>query len=334
VRLAAVPERLLASLGGVGSPWRFGADITPADEEYIAAMHQLVRHIVSLDVAYGGETTSMLATQSLSEIRRRLRSGRYLVEYEKDLQAIAGEMAELAGWLLCDANRQSRAHRANEEALTWTRLSGDRAMELFVIHNMSLQATYLRQPERSLELVRPVLDRADATSLTPRLRAIFELRLARAYAQMGLRHDALKVLQRARSLLHDGTSERDPDWTWWISERGFDHATGALLGGLGDWKAAIDPICQALDITPANARRDRFLYLCILLHAQVESGAWKDAESTAGELIPMIGVVRSQRPLARLAATIQGNRANRMPRQIQDIFEQIQLPRQMPERSC
>ena len=107
---------------------------------------------------------------------------------------------------------------------------------------------------------------------------------------------ALRAMDTAKGLFYEGTSERDPAWSWWISERGFDHATGAMLGGLGDWKAAIEPVQRAMETAPGDAHRDRFLYLCVLLHAQLEAGAWRDGAMTAERLVPYIGQVRSARP--------------------------------------
>jgi hypothetical protein len=85
-----------------------------------------------------------------------------------------------------------------------------------------------------------------------------------------------------------------------------EFATAALHGTLGDWRRSIEPLHSALEATPATATRDRFLYLCALLHAQLELRSWSNAESTALQLAPLIGTVGSNRPLARLAATIHG----------------------------
>lgn len=278
-------------------------DDAPAGEDNVAAVRDAVQRLVALDVANGGDETSILATEALRIAEPMLAPGAYDPKVERDLRAAVAELAEITGWLLCDANRHSESLVRNRQALRLARLAGDHSMELFVIHNMSLQATYLRRPERSLELVRPILDQ---DRLTPRLSAMFQLRVARAYAQMGLRQMALTTLDTATGLFYEGTSERDPAWSWWISERGFDHATGAMLGGLGDWKGAIDPIHRALDAAPDSARRDRFLYMCVLLHAQIKVGAWRDAVATAERLISYIGQVRSARPLTQLIATITG----------------------------
>jgi hypothetical protein len=293
-------DRFLSAL--TDEPW---ADHVPADEvpvdDYVAAIHKTVWDLVAMDVKFGGNEASRHAVRALSAVRQRL-PGDTGARRTRDLYAAVAELAELTGWLLIDANRHDAARRANRLSMTLARICGDRSMELFVTHNMSLQATYLRQPQYAFDIIRPVLDRRHLTS---RLNAMLRLRAARAHAQMGLPSEAFRLLDHARSLLFDGVSDRDPAWSWWISPRGFDFATAAMHGTLGHWKAAIQPLYRALEATPTSATRDRFLYLCALLHAHIEISAWRDATSTANDLAPLIGTVGSDRPLARLAATIE-----------------------------
>jgi tetratricopeptide (TPR) repeat protein len=297
------------------------ADPVPADDEYVAAVRNLIPRLVALDVESGGEQTSILAMQYLSRVYCRLGSRLYYPRVKKDLQAAAAELAELTGWLLCDANEHTVATRINQEAIQLARMVGYQSMELFVTHNMSLEATYLRQPTTALSLIRPALGR---NGLTPRIAAMFQLREARSYAQMGLRHDALKTLKRAKGLLLDGVSDHDPKWAWWVSERGFTHATGLMLGSLGDWATAIEPVHRALEMAPPQDRRDRFLYLCALTHAQTKVGAWNDAQASAEQLISLVDTVHSPRPLATLAATIgRHGRPRRLPSTLDDTVEEI-----------
>jgi len=271
-------------------------------DEYVAAIRDTVGHLVAMDVRAGGNEASRHATRALRTALRRLNSGAFTGPQANDVRAAVAELAELTGWLLIDANRHEHARRANRLSLSLARAAGDRSMALFVTHNISLQATYLRRPRSALAAVEPILEHG---RLTSRLESMFRLRAARAHAQMGLSSQAFRLLDHARSLLLDGVSDRDPAWSWWVSPRGLDSATAAMHGSLGDWNSAIAPLHRALQATPAGATRDRFLYLCTLLHAQIELNAWRDVESTAGELAPLIGTVGSDRPLARLATTIR-----------------------------
>jgi tetratricopeptide (TPR) repeat protein len=299
-------------------------DPTPADEDFVTAVRELVQRLVALDVEIGGEQTSALGLHSLSVVRHRLHQGQYNSHVEQDLQAAAAELAELTGWLLIDANRHRKAERVNNEALRLARAAGDRHMELFVTYNMSLQATFLRRPEKALALAQPFLG---DDVLTSRLAALFQERVARTYAQMGLRNDALNAMARGASLLYDGVSDRDPAWSWWVTECGLAQATGALFGSLGDWQAALDPMQRALEISPGSDRRDRFRFLCILLRAQLEIAAWRDAQSSAENLIALIGTVGSPRPMVTLTAAIkQLRRSRRLPSTLEDTLEYTMRP--------
>lgn len=305
------------------------SDISPADttrtDEYVTAIHETIRQLVAMDVRAGGNEASGHAIHALRTQLWRSRhdaAGRPLV---RDVTVALAELAELTGWLLIDANRHALARRANALSLRLAVEGGDRSMELFVTHNISLQATYLRQPRYALDVIEPVLDRG---VLTSRLESMFRLRAARVHAQMGLSRDAFRLLDRARGLLFDGVSDRDPAWSWWISTRGMDFATAAMHGTLGDWRRSIEPLHRALEATPAAATRDRFLYLCALLHAQIELKSWQDAESTALQLAPLIHTVGSDRPLARLAATIRrgGTHNARDTARLRHVEEAVGMP--------
>jgi hypothetical protein len=293
-------------------------------EAFITEVRNTVQRLVVIDVRSGGNAASALALQAFSAVRHQLGSGAFPVRHRQDLYAAAAELAEITGWLLCDANRHVEAHRMNQIAVILARRCGDRLMELFVLHNMSLQATYLRRPSRALEIVQPVLERG---RLTPRLTSMFRLRAARAHAQMGLETEAFRIRDDVRSLLLDGVCDRDPSWAWWVSPRGLTFATAAMHGSLRDWKRAISPLHQALEETSANAFRDRFLYLCVMLHAQIEAGALRDAQASAQALAPLIGAVGSERPLARLWATIERVRELRVPKVLAAVEPVIETMR-------
>ncbi|WUI04125.1 hypothetical protein OHR68_20780 [Spirillospora sp. NBC_00431] len=293
--------------------------VRPVDMEDLIVVRDLVQRLVALDVRFGGGHISEIALRALRNARRVLRARSYRKGVQREFEAAVAELAELTGWLLCDANRHGLADRVNRYALSLAHKSGDRSMALFVTHNMALQATYLRWPERTLRLVEPVLDRG---VLTPRLEAMFRLRDARAMAQLGARRQAMRAFDRALSSLYDGPSDRDPAWAWWISERGFRHASGAMHCSLGEWSLAIDLIHQAVEAVPPADRRSRFLYLCVLLQALAEAGAWREAEEAVRELVPLLGAVNSVRPLATLRSTLERVHLSGVPSgSAQDLIE-------------
>ena len=132
------------------------------------------------------------------------------------MQSAAGELAEVVGWLAYDAEAHDLARRMNQESLYFSRLAGDRAIELLTLQNSSMHAASAGAAKGSAP------DRAFSPGgrlpAIPRLKALFLTRKARALAQGG-DESALRLLPEIRSLFLDGVSDGDPAWAWWIDER-------------------------------------------------------------------------------------------------------------------
>ena len=102
---------------------------------------------------------------------------------ERDLHSAAGELAEVVGWLAYDAEAHDLCRRMNQESLYFTRLAGDRTIELLTLQNSSMHAASQGHPREALQIARSVLE--GDYRLSPRLKALFLTRKARALAQSG-----------------------------------------------------------------------------------------------------------------------------------------------------
>lgn len=71
----------------------------------------------------------------------------------------------------------------NQESLYFTRLAWDKVTELLTLQNSSMHAASQGRPREALQIVRSVLE--GDYRLSPRLRALFLTRKARALAQGG-----------------------------------------------------------------------------------------------------------------------------------------------------
>jgi hypothetical protein len=65
---------------------------------------------------------------------------------ERDLYAAAGELGEVAGWLLYDTGERDLMRRVNHEAPHLSRLAGDHSMALLILQHMSMHAGHLGRP--------------------------------------------------------------------------------------------------------------------------------------------------------------------------------------------
>ncbi|MGH3882575.1 MAG: helix-turn-helix domain-containing protein [Pseudonocardiaceae bacterium] len=291
-----------------------------ADTAYLEAVQQHIWHIVELDNRFGGSDLARLAVRFFGSLHQQLGTGMYEPAIERDLQATAGELAEVAGWLLYDADRQDDVRRMNQEALYFARMAGDRRMELLTLQNASMHAGHLGRPREALHLARSVLESRDR--LSPRVKTLFLVRKARALAQGG-DEQALRLFDQVRSHYQDGMQDNDPTWAWWVDERELAWHEGMALVDLGRPGEAVDKFQQSVWGKTAHQMRGRYLHLGYLLGAQVQVGAWRDAETTMRQIATMVSDVSSTRTAVLLSAILAELQHEQVPRSTREIGEQL-----------
>jgi transcriptional regulator with XRE-family HTH domain len=293
-----------------------------ADTAYLEAVQQHIWHIVELDNRFGGSDLARLAGRFFRSVHQQLGTGAYEPAIERDLQATAGELAEVAGWLFYDANRQDDVRRMNQEALYFSRLAGDRRMELLTLQNASMHAGHLGRPREALHLARSVLESRDR--LSPRVKTLFLMRKARALAQGGDEH-ALRLFDQVRSHYEDGMRDSDPKWAWWIDERELAWHEGMALIDLGRPREAVGKFEQSVWVMASHHMRGRYLHLGYLLSAQVKVGAWSDAETTMRQIATMVSDVSSTRTVVLLAGILSELKDKHVPGSTREAVEQLAL---------
>jgi tetratricopeptide (TPR) repeat protein len=286
----------------------------PADHGYVEAVRTTIGRLVGLEVQYGGSDIADLGVHSFRAAHRRIAAG---VEpaLARDLQAATAELAEVAGWLLHDADRQEAAHQMNNEGLFLARLSGDRSMELFILANASLQALFTRRPGEALMISNAVLD---AGGLTGRERVIFTTRQARALAQLGDRGAALRLMDEAQATFWDGASGRDPAWAWWVDAAEVRAHIALAHGDLGNVAKAAELLQRSVEDCPPPRAGARFIYLAQQLRAAVQTGAWDDALTVIEQALLYVGEVHSGRTLGLLRDGIHRIEAAGAPPRLRD----------------
>lgn len=318
------PRVDLAARAGVeapASPLAFPVT-SYADTAYLEATRQYIGHIIALDGRFGGTDLAPLAVRFFRSVHQQLGTGAYEPALKRDLQATAGELAEVAGWLLYDADRQDEVRRLNHEALYFCRLAGDRSTELLTLQNASMHAVFLRRPREALHLACSVLDSRDR--LSPRVRTLFLVRKARALAQGG-DEQALRLFDQARSHYEDGLRDNDPKWAWWVDEGELTWHEGMALTDLGHPREALSKFEQSVAATAPQAMHSRYLSLGYLLGAQATVGAWSDAETTMRQIETMVGEVNSTRAVVLLAKILPEFNHEHTPQSTGETAEQLRL---------
>jgi transcriptional regulator with XRE-family HTH domain len=264
-----------------------------ADAQYVDELREGSQALVRLDTMYGGGDVLPLALRSFRTAACLLATGGCAPAAELDLQAAAGEAAEVAAWVAYDTNQNDLSRQLIYEALLASRLAGDREMELFELSHLAMLDTHLYRPREALRISVHALE---SGPLPDRVASVFEIRRGRALAQLGDASGGLAALGRARALAEgDG-----PEWTWWVDEPELVLHEGQALGEAGDWAAAVPYMERAVEQVPASRARDSYVFNSFLLNAQAQAGTWNDCGPVLSRLAGLSGMVSSARTVALL----------------------------------
>jgi hypothetical protein len=274
----------------------------PADHDYVAGIWHAIHQIVNTEVTLGGDELAPLALRQLRVARRRLDQGHYEAPIERELQAALAELAEVAAWMLHDAGNQDAARQVGYEALHLARLAGaPQRIDLFILGNLAHVEIFTGRPGAALQIARHALD---GGNLSSGMAAMFEIRKARALAQLGDTSGTVRALESARSHLLDGVSAADPPWAWWLDEPELVHHTGQAFASLGVHNRALPLLEQANEDCPSNRVSGRFIYLAHSLTEAVAARAWNDAELIVEQVTPYAQDVGSGRAVSVLRDAI------------------------------
>lgn len=289
----------------------------PADHGFVELIHQTINQLVVLDNHFGADDIAGIAVRLFRSATDRLATGSYQSAIERDLMAAAGEIGELAGWLLFDADRQETARQVNQDALYWAGLGGDSGMVNFILSNVGLQAIHLGRPLEALRVAQRV--RNGDGRLSPRIRALIHVREGRAFALAGRHGDALRDFQRARAFFSDGPRGSDPQWTWWIDDFEITGHEGLCHREAGDARGAVGLFQRAIESCPPGRARDRFMYHAHLLRTMVDLKDWPGVASVMDQTAPFVSEMCSARVASFvLDATATIREAQGVPQSVRD----------------
>ena len=242
--------------------------------ELLDSIRGHIHEIVALDNRFGGADLIRLSVRFFRNLRDQLGMGSYDPRLERDLHSATGELAEVVGWLAYDAEAHDLCRRMNQESLYFTRLAGDKTIELLTLQNSSMHAAAEGRPREALHIARSVLE--GDYKLSPRIKALFLTRKARALAQSG-DESALRLLPEIRDLYLDGVSDADPAWAWWIDDRELTWHEAMVQRDLGLSGKAIDHFERSVMAIPANEIRSQYVHRAYLLQSQVDNNTWDAA---------------------------------------------------------
>lgn len=291
-------------------------------EAYAQAIRETSKRLVALDNELNGLPIADMAARAFKAVHRRLGEGDYDQRHERDIRAAAAELAEVAGWALFDAEKHGAARRFNQEALLLAKLSGDRAIELLIMQNMAMHSGWLGRSREELAIARSIVE---GGSLTPRVEAVFRIREAKGLAGTGQETEAVRLFERARSLVQEGERNGDPFWVWWITTDEIDGQQGFALQEARQWKKGIPHLQRAVRQEAGAKVGYRNISAVRLLACYLEVGAWREAEDLALDILPAISETSSARTMRLLTDAAQrGKSLPAAPADLRDALHHIE----------
>ncbi|MFI0934555.1 hypothetical protein ACH4RG_22895 [Streptomyces sp. NPDC021019] len=256
-----------------------------------------LRSLFQLDDAYGGGDVRSLSVRHLRRVRRVINTGTYPETIGRQLQLLAGEIAEHCGWLYYDADEQDNARRYWGEALTAATMLRDPNLEILVFSSMSLQACHEGRPRDGLDLARAAQERATLLG-SPVLQSLIAVRETRALALLGDEKAAGSRLSYAMKLGdQSGRGRPSPEWAKFHGAAELGYAQGSLYTELGHHHRASDFLRAALAHQDANYGRNRALYRITLAKSLINAGEIDEGAAHAVGSLEHLEEVESGRVL-------------------------------------
>ncbi|MGI5518795.1 helix-turn-helix domain-containing protein [Streptomyces sp. CA-106131] len=221
---------------------------------------------------------------------------------QRELYAVAAELARLTGWTHFDARQYSQARSYFGEALQLAKQINDRQFMANVLACMSLQATYQDKPADALAYVSAAQDEAHAApGTTPRVQSMLAMREAFAQATLGNRaatHAAITEAHRQFERIQP--SDADPPWVAYFDEPKLIVDTGIAHGRLGEAATAEPLIADALRRENSTNQRGHAFHAFWLARTQLQQGKLDQACRTATKAVEKASTVASQRVTGHL----------------------------------
>lgn len=192
----------------------------------------------------------------------------------RDLQALAAELARLAGWAYFDARQYSTARTHFSQALRLAHYQDDHLFMANVLSCMSLQSTYDGNPVDAVALACKAQDSARSAGDQPLVMSMLHMR--EAFAQATLRdpmacHQAIGRSQDAFELSR-GREAEAPSWVRYFGESKLIVDTGIALARIGEFARAEPLIAEGLRRESTAQQRGRAFHAFWLATTQLQQG--------------------------------------------------------------
>ncbi|MFF1696910.1 hypothetical protein ACFVXC_25405 [Streptomyces sp. NPDC058257] len=233
----------------------------------------------------------------------------------KRLFKVAGELAELAGWMSYDVGLQPTAQKYFVLALHAAKEAGEKPLGSYILSSMSRQMIHLGRPDDALELIH-LAQYGSRDCASPRTQAMLYAMEARAYASMGQPGKCKRAVRMAEDTFCDAADcdEPEPDWIRFFSEAELNGENAhsfrdlAYVAGRSPTYASLaEPVMErAVHLFGKDSEHQRSYALNLIGMATVHLLQREPEQSTilAGQALTIAKKVRSERVNTRLRKTV------------------------------
>lgn len=281
----------------------------PLGDDDAAKARDTVNHLVALDTLHGSNGLVPLAVRTFRAAADQLA----VVGGTPDVRSAVADLGAAAAWITADAVDRDQSKGIALEALAQADLAGDTRMHRFLLSHLSMVSEHASRYADALAYA----DRALVEQpRDPRVRAMFQVRRARALSGLGAPREALDALDRAAHLLTE-TPITDDGLTYWIHDAELAVHRAVILGRGGD-PTAVEWSQRGIELLPPGQGRDQVLWRAMLLEDAVTARAWREIPAIVDDLMRFAGDTRSARVPEVLGRAWRKVAARRAPAAVRD----------------
>jgi hypothetical protein len=276
----------------------------PLGEFDATSIRGTLQHLVALDTAYGSAGLSSVAVRAFRDSADRLSTNGGTA----DVRSAVADLGAAAAWITSDDVQRDLSRSIALEALSIADLAGDMRMRRFLLSHLSMVAEHSGRFADALAYA----DRAlDENVISPRVKAMFEVRRARALSGLGGAKAAITAWDKAEHLLTASPTD-DDGLTYWIHDAEMAIHRAVILTR-GNDQDAVEWAQRGVEWLPEGQGRDQVLFRAMLLHDAVVARAWPDVPRIAEDLLQHAGASRSARVPETLETALRLLTGQRVP---------------------
>ncbi|BDT93182.1 helix-turn-helix domain-containing protein [Nocardia sputorum] len=273
-------------------------------ESLATEMERRVVELRHLDDSVGSEDLFPLVRQEFESARKVIAECSYSERVGKRLLTVAGELAQLAGWVASDAGRYDDAQRLYMNGASAADNAGDRVLTAQLLSSLSYQIANIGNPSEATLLARTAVK--GATGAPPLVRSLLTDRLAWACARSRDHEGTERALDAVDESYDRRSSEiPEPEWVYWVDRTEIDVMAGRCYVELGEPAKASPLLSRAIGQLSADRVREVALYRTWLAESYLKKRELDAARATLRQAQTAAATAHSAR-LDRRIAEVRG----------------------------